>query len=378
MKNSFFLLISAVLIFSCIAAFAQETSIKEQSKQLSSVRKTIKQKQLEKDRLMLQEKVFKRELKSLNDAIEENRKNLAKISNEIKVAEANLGKASKEHSRAFEKQMTWNQAMLDEIELFNKMTFEISYEKDPVEYKIRQEALRYKKENFDQEEKRLSASESDIKKWKKARETLMSLIRKENRLADERKRLINEKNKLLKNTSGRRAKAEAEIKALNESAKALQTLISKITAANKQKQAQPTVIRTPVSASKRKKSLPWPLEGKVIVKFGKSKHPELDTYVISNGIKVKAPDGSRVKSIDAGIVVFAGEFRSYGKVVIIDHRDSSFSVYGQLDQILVKEDQKVLRGTVLANLGKGENSVLYFEIRQDNVPDNPLLWLQAK
>lgn len=377
MKNSFFVFISAVLILSCVTVSAQEANIKEQSKKLSDVRKTIKQKQLEKDSLMLKEKIFKRELKTLNDAIEENRKNLAKIANDIKVAESNLGKASKEHDQAFRKQMTWNQAILDEMELFNKMTFEIPYEKDPVEYKIRQQALKNKKENFDKEEKVLSTSESDIKKWRKSRETLMALRKKENKLADERKKLINEKNRLLKTTSGKRAAAEAEIKALNESAKALQTLINKITEANKQKQAREAVIRTPVSASKRKKSLPWPVQGKVIVKFGKSKHPELDTYLISNGIKIKAADGSQVKSVDGGIVVFTGEFRSYGKVVIIDHRDSYFSVYGQLNQIFVKEDQKVSRGTVLANLGKGENSVLYFEIRQDNAPDNPLLWLQA-
>jgi septal ring factor EnvC (AmiA/AmiB activator) len=128
----------------------------------------------------------------------------------------------------------------------------------------------------------------------------------------------------------------------------------------------------------RKKSLPWPVNGKVIAKFGKNKHPELDTYVISNGIKIDAADFSRVKSVDSGTVVFTGEFRSYGKVVIIDHKDSIFSVYGLLDHILVKEDQKVLKEDVIADLGGGKNSYLYFEIRQNNIPDDPILWLQQK
>jgi len=136
------------------------------------------------------------------------------------------------------------------------------------------------------------------------------------------------------------------------------------------------VIRAKEPTVKRKKSLPWPAEGKVVLKFGKNKHPELNADVISNGIKIKASDFAVVKSVDSGTVVFAGAFRSYGKVVIIDHKDAYFSVYGQLSKILVVEDQKVSKGSEIARLGKGEESVLYFEIRQDSVVDNPLLWLK--
>ena len=358
-------------------AFGQNSDIKEQSKHLSDVKKSIRQKQLEKDRLMLQEKTFRRELGFLNSAIEKAEKKLEKILSDIKIAEKNLSQASLVYNKAFEKQNSWNQTMLDEIDLYNKMTFLVSYEDDPLEYKIRQEALKYKKENFKKEKEVIDISVLDIKKWEKAKKELLSLREQENSLAKERKQLIKEKNALLKSTSGRRTEAENEIKTLNESAKALQSLINKLAAANQKKQTE-IVIRTPAPAAQRKKMLPWPVDGKVIVKFGKNKHPELDTYVISNGIKIKAANSAQVKSIDSGTVVFTGEFRSYGKVVIIDQKDSYFTVYGQLDKILVKEDQKVSRGTVLASLGKGDESILYFEIRRDNVPDNPLLWLQTK
>ncbi len=379
MKIKSVLTFTYVIVLCASFTFAQDKSaeIKQQSKQLSDVKKSIQQKQIEKDRLVMQEKVFKRELKTLNESIEKNEKNISKIANDIKTAEKNLSKASNQYNTAYQKQNDWNQSVLDEIELYNKKTFEVSYEKDPVEYKIREAALQYKKENFDKESKAVDISASDIKKWEKAKSELLSLRQQENKYMQERKKLMAEKNKLLKSTSGRRAAAEEEIKTLNESAKAMQNLIKKLSETNKQKPKE-TVIRTPSSGAKRKKSLPWPVEGKVAVKFGKSKHPELDTYVISNGIKIKAADFSEVKSVDSGQVVFTGEFRSYGKVVIIDHRDSYFSVYGQLGQILVKDDQKVSRGTVLAKLGKSGESILYFEIRQDNSPDDPLLWLKAK
>ena len=65
-------------------------------------------------------------------------------------------------------------------------------------------------------------------------------------------------------------------------------------------------------------------------------------------------------------------------MVIVDHKGVFFSFYCQLNKILVKENQKVIRQQEIANVGTGENSVLYFEIRQNNDPENPLLWLKER
>ena len=115
-----------------------------------------------------------------------------------------------------------------------------------------------------------------------------------------------------------------------------------------------------------------------MLNYGKNKHPDLNTNVISNGIKIKARNNAIIKSVDEGEVVFTGEFRSYGKMIIIDHKGVFFSVYGELGNILVSEGQAVSRGANIAKLGSGDNSVLYFEIRQYNVPENPVLWLEEK
>lgn len=379
MKKKKIIALIAALFMPFQFAFAQtgNKDIKQQSRQLSDVRKTIKRKQLEKDRLMLQEKVFKRELSSLNEAIEKAEEKLEKLSSDIKNAEKNLAAASAQYNKASRKRSDWNRAMLNEIDFYNKMTFLLSYEDDPVEYKIRQAALKYKKDNFEKEAKTVNFSTAEVERWEKAKKKLISLRAEENATAKERKKLIKEKSVLLKSTVNKRAAAEKEIKTLNETAKAMKNLINKLSEAQKKKQTG-TSIRTPDAAAHRKKSLPWPVEGEIIVKFGKSRHPELDTYIISNGIKIDAADFAQIKSVDSGTVVFTGNFRSYGKVVIVDHKNSYFAVYGHLDEILVKEEQRVSRGTVIARLGQDSDSILYFEIRQNNAADNPLLWLIKK
>lgn len=372
MKKRIILLTLISIFLGSQLVYAQQ-NVQAQTKKLSDVNKTLKAKQLEKEKLLKQENIYKRELKNLNDSIARTENHLKKIATDIKVAESNLKKASAQYNEAFKKSSDWNKAMLDELELFNKMNAATYYEADPVEYKIRTEALKDKKNNFDKEKKTADVSASAIKKWESAKKELLELRKKENRLAEEKRNLIKEKNAILKTTAGKRAAAEAEIKELNESAKELQALIKKLSASS----GKTTTITAASNKNLRKKSLPWPVEGKIVLNYGKNKHPELDTYVISNGIKIKAANSAQVRSVDTGTVVFTGKFRSYGNVIIIDHKDS-YSIYGQLNQILVSEDQKVVRSAVIATLGKNDESVLYFEIRKDNVPDNPLLWLRGK
>ncbi len=374
MKKVFTLIF--LLLYSFVSASGQSEDIKSQSKKLSEVKKSIKEKEQEKNKLICQERIFKEELKFINNSIEKTEKKLAKLSADIKTAQYNLENFSKVYNAASSRSAVWNQTVLDDIKLFNKMTFSFSYEQNPVEYKIRRKSLEYKKENFEKEKKSAVISAANMKRCERSKKNFLNMQRKENKLVERHKNMLKEKNELLKIMSNRRLAAEREIRALNESAKALQSLINKINEANKKKQT--VAVRLSAVRAERKKSLPWPVSGKVVVGFGRNKHPALDTYVISNGIKIDAADFSKVKSVESGIVVFAGQFRSYGKVIIIDHSDSNFGVYGLLDKIFVKVEQKVSRGAVIAELGNGGNNVLYFEIRHNNVPDDPMLWLQAK
>jgi murein DD-endopeptidase MepM/ murein hydrolase activator NlpD len=346
-------------------------SIKSHAKQLSEVKGSIKKKQLKKKELVLQEKTFKKELVSINKNIEQNEKKLIENSKNIKIMQNNLEESSKIYSSALVKSVNLNKIIFKEIRLFNKMSFKFPYEQDPVEYKIRRKSLEYKGRNFEKEKNIIKISSANVKKWEKSKKNILYLQSQEKKLIAQNRNKFKEKEKLLKTTLSKRLITEKEIKALNESAKALQTLINKINMISKQKSSTGTMVQR-----ERKKIFSWPANGRVVEKFGKSKHPELDTYIIKNGIRIKAADFSQVKSVNSGVIVFVGRFRSYKRVVIIDHGNLVLGVYGLLSNIFVKENQKVSKGTVIAELGSGEDNVLYFELRCDGVSYDPVLWLK--
>ena len=361
-----------LLFYPFISIFGvQSKDINSRVRQLSEIKKSIKEKQLKKDKLVLQEKIFKEKLVSINKDIEQNKKKLSKCSKDMKIIQNNLRESSKIYSSALVRSVNLNKVIFEEIMLFNKMNFRFSYEQDPVKYKIRRKSLEYKKRNFEKEKNIVKISAANVRKWEKSKKNILDLQLQEKKLETRNRNELKEKKILLKTTFSKRLIAEKEIKALNESAKALQTLINKMNMISKQRSSTDTV-----SKIRRKKTLLWPVNGNVIVNFGKNKHPELDTYVISNGIKIKATDFSQVKSVESGVVIFTGQFRSYGKIIVIDHSDSVLCVYSLLSNILVKKNKKVSKGTVIAELDAGENSVLYFEVRYNKILDNPMLWFQ--
>lgn len=100
----------------------------------------------------------------------------------------------------------------------------------------------------------------------------------------------------------------------------------------------------------------WPVKGKVVSKFS----PE------SKGIFIKAAPDSSVKSISAGEVVFAGQMKGYGNLIIVDHLDGMFSIYGNNKKNLVKKGDNVKAAQKLAVSSEKNPSKVYFEIRSLN------------
>lgn len=98
-----------------------------------------------------------------------------------------------------------------------------------------------------------------------------------------------------------------------------------------------------------------------------------------DGIDIPAPNGTRIYAPAEGRVVYAGtRFNGYGKLVIIEH-DSKFStLYGHCSKLLVKNGEKVKKGTLIAQVGKTGRATaahLHFEVRKNLVPQNPLEYL---
>ena len=126
-------------------------------------------------------------------------------------------------------------------------------------------------------------------------------------------------------------------------------------------------------------ALAWPVQGKIIEHFGKQRNAKFSTVTFSNGLKIAAAPGAEVRSVFAGTVLFSQWFKGYGNLVILDHGNRVFSLYGNLKSPAVAVGDRINAGQALAGVGESEDAhsgYLYFEIRQDNKPEDPQKWLR--
>lgn len=126
-------------------------------------------------------------------------------------------------------------------------------------------------------------------------------------------------------------------------------------------------------------ALAWPVQGKIIERFGKQRNAKFSTVTFNNGLKIAAAPGTEVRSVFAGTVLFSQWFKGYGNLVILDHGNRVFSLYGNLKSPAVAVGDRVNAGQAIAGVGESEDvhsGYLYFEIRQDNKPEDPQTWLR--
>lgn len=119
--------------------------------------------------------------------------------------------------------------------------------------------------------------------------------------------------------------------------------------------------------------LPRPVEGKIVVPYGRTKRARFEDYVFSKGQEYRGVPGASVAAVAAGRVLHRGPMPGYGTILILDHGDRSYSLYGKLGEITVERGEDVEAGGQLGTLTapKGEEGNLYFEIRKNGAPVDP-------
>ena len=91
--------------------------------------------------------------------------------------------------------------------------------------------------------------------------------------------------------------------------------------------------------------------------------------------------GDEVRAAGAGRVVYTGSgLLGYGQLIIVKHNDTYLSAYGHADAVAVREGQTVTAGQRIASMGTGPQGdpLLYFEIRVNGSPSNPLPLLPSR
>ena len=126
--------------------------------------------------------------------------------------------------------------------------------------------------------------------------------------------------------------------------------------------------------------LDWPLDGRVLAGFGLQRNARFNTAIVSNGLRIAAAAGTAVHAVHDGTVVFAEPFSGFGNLLIVDHGGQAFTMYGSLDTMAAQAGAHVARGQVVGTSGAALDGMasLYFELRVDGRPVNPLQWLKKR
>jgi len=214
--------------------------------------------------------------------------------------------------------------------------------------------------NLDNLEQSIEAKQHELDSLADHQRSKREALQKSRR---ERNQLLTQLNRDIQDTEQRLAR-------LKEDAQSLQDLVKRLGRALKK-------IPGPSGSVKfahLKGRLPLPAAGAITARFGASRKVGKLKW---QGIVINAADGSDVKAIAAGRVVFADWLRGFGLLMILDHGNGYMSLYGYNQDLRKNVGDTVNAGDVIATVGNngGHNqSGLYFEIRHQGTPVNPLHW----
>jgi len=125
----------------------------------------------------------------------------------------------------------------------------------------------------------------------------------------------------------------------------------------------------------------WPVRGAIVGHFGPEKNPRFGTTTLNNGVDIQAPAGTPVLAAGKGRVDYTSDdYGSFGQIVVLNHGDGYYTLYGHLSEILVAQGQEVQPGQPVGRVGDTGTSlrgtVLHFEVRKGGAALNPEDWLK--
>ena len=196
-----------------------------------------------------------------------------------------------------------------------------------------------------------------------------------------KKATLNKITKKLKTQKSKKLKLKQDEKKLSS---IIKNLMLKLKAEEKKRKAEKKDITSEkkvvdikaykINFAKLKKKLKLPVKGKVIYKYNSKRS---DTGTRWKGLFIKTKEGSNVKSVAAGQIIFSDWLRGFGNIIIIDHGKNYMSLYGNNDSLLKQKGDYIKGGEVIAlsgNSGGNKYNGLYYELRHNGKPFNPLKW----
>jgi septal ring factor EnvC (AmiA/AmiB activator) len=198
---------------------------------------------------------------------------------------------------------------------------------------------------------------------------------------------------LLSKVRDERAYHERMVEELTEASQRLEAFVRELQAKQRQAAARAAARATPPKVVAPapgpapapppgwRGRLPWPTDGRVAAAFGVQVHPRFGTRTFRNGVDIESTEGRAVHAVLAGQVIYAGWFRGYGNLIIVDHGNELFTLYAHVSEIDVKEADEVRQGQrigVVGDTGSLAKPGLYFEVRYRGRPQDPDEWLRQR
>ena len=205
-------------------------------------------------------------------------------------------------------------------------------------------------------------------------DSLWKIAKKFNTTVSELKRLNNFRGRNVKLYAGRKIKVPKTVRVAVKERKTTRTRTTRRT--ERRRERRTVERKRETRTAKRRESrrrgrlqFIYPVQGRIIKGFVNS---ETERHV---GIDIKTRCGEPIRAVEDGKVIYAGDsIKTFGNLIIIRHRNRYNSVYGHVGQILVREGQRVRRGDIIGRTGtlNQKGCGLYFEIRKNTIPINPL------
>lgn len=183
-----------------------------------------------------------------------------------------------------------------------------------------------------------------------------------------------QKRAIVRRLRGSRARERAALAEFETAARALEETVAAFPAA---RASVPTLPQGPAFESLRGR-LAAPVDAPIARDFGRVVDEHFRTETFRKGVEFEAAQGTPVRAVAPGRVRYAGRFRGYGNLVILDHGDQYFTVYGHLSQIDVEVGRGAAAGDGIGLVGESgslSGPRLYFEVRRGGTPLDPREWL---
>ena len=342
---------------------------KNNEKIIRAINKKIDLIEKEIELLLIQEK-------NINDKIASIKKNIINKENELEVRKKQIEKRAKYLYKKGNRNLlskvvsskNWNKKLStinyykiilkQEMELKNEIKSFIS------KLEIEKKGLKKEKEN---KKTGIENKNYDYKKLKKEKNRKNEYIKK---IADDKKKL----NKILNTKKAMMDKIVNSIKKLIKDKKAAKRIEDDL-AKKRAKQNKSTSGNFAIMKGK----LDWPIIGKVVSKFGLQTNPKLNTKIENLGIDIKTNRNAKIYPVLDGVVSIITYNREYGNMIIVSHGGGYHTVYANVDNITVNENDYIQPNTNIGEVSKSNISnehLLHFQIWKNESKLNPEDWLK--